>query len=124
MRDLARVGRLIAEGGARGSAQIVPEACIHDIAHNGEPHAWAAGDLASYFPGAPMRYRSQWYVHDFRVPAVFAIGIHGQYLLVDRQHGIVVAKVASQALPVDVERGLLTRNAVSQIVRVLAASSG
>jgi hypothetical protein len=123
VRDLARVGRLIAEDGASRSAQIVPEACIRDILRNGDPHAWASGDLASYFPGAPMRYRSQWYVHDVRVPAVFGLGIHGQYLLVDRRHEIIIAKVPSQAFPVDLQRGLLTLRAVSRIVGFLAASS-
>ncbi|PYO30441.1 MAG: 6-aminohexanoate hydrolase, partial [Candidatus Rokuibacteriota bacterium] len=46
-------------------------------------------------------------------------GIHGQYLFVDRTHGIVVAKVSSQALPLDGERIALTMRAVSQIQRFL-----
>ena len=124
VRDLARVGQLIAQGGARGSAQIMPEACLDDIVRNGDPKAWAAGDLAGYFPGAPIRYRSQWYVLDFAVPAVFAFGINGQYLLVHRQHGIVIAKVASQALPIDPARGWLSHRAVTRIVQHLAAASG
>lgn len=124
VRDLARVGQLMAQGGARGSAQIVPEACIEDIIHNGDPDAWATGNLTDYFPGAPMRYRSQWYVHDGTAPVVFGLGIHGQYLFVHRKHGIVIAKVASQALPIDTERISLTTRAISRIMQFLAASSG
>jgi hypothetical protein len=47
----------------------------------------------------------------------------GQYLLVDRRHEIIIAKVPSQAFPVDLQRGLLTLRAVSRIVGFLAASS-
>ena len=124
VRDLARVGQLIAHGGARGSAQIVPEAWIEDIVENGDPEAWSAGDLAGYFPGVPMRYRSQWYVQGGKAPVVFALGIHGQYLFVDRTHGIVIAKVSSQALPLDAERITLTMRAVSRIRQFLGASPG
>jgi len=122
-RDLARVGQLIAEGGARGSAQVIPEAWLEDIAERGDRDAWAAGDLAPYFPGQSIRYRSQWYVRDGEAPVVFGFGIHGQTLHVDRRHEIVVAKVSSQAMPIDVAAGVLTAAAVSAIGRRLAASS-
>jgi len=124
VRDLARVGQLIAQRGSRGSAQIVPEAWIEDIVACGDPAAWAAGDLAGYLPGVPMRYRSQWYVRDGKAPVVFGLGIHGQYLFVDRARGIVIAKVSSQALPIDAERITLTMRAVTRIIEVLAAPPG
>ena len=124
VRDLARVGQLIAQGGSRGSAQIVPEVWIEDIVQNGDPEAWSAGDLAGYLPGVPMRYRSQWYVQDGEAPVVFGLGIHGQYLFVDRGQGIVIAKVSSTALPLDAERITLTMRAVARIRQFLAGSSG
>jgi CubicO group peptidase (beta-lactamase class C family) len=124
VRDLARVGRLIAQGGARGSAQIVPEAWIDDITEKGDRDAWVAGDLAPYFPGEPIRYRSQWYVHGRKVPVLFCLGIHGQHLWVHRTRDIVIAKVSSRASPLDAERGWLTTSAVSRIIDFLIASSG
>lgn len=123
VRDLARVGQLIAQGGARGSVQIIPEAWIEDIVRNGDRDAWVAGDLADYFPGAPMRYRSQWYVYDSKAPVVFAIGIHGQSLHVSQQHEIVIAKVSSQALPIDADGSQRTARAVAGIMQFFAASS-
>src|SRR5204862_5474770 len=39
-RDLARVGQLILDGGARGSRQIVPESWIDDITRCGDRQAW------------------------------------------------------------------------------------
>jgi CubicO group peptidase (beta-lactamase class C family) len=124
VRDLARVGQLMAQGGARGSVQIVPEAWIDDITDKGDSDAWVAGDLAAYFPGEPIRYRSQWYVHGSKVPVLFCLGIHGQHLWVHRKRGIVIAKVSSRATPLDAERGSLTGTAVTRIMEFLIASSG
>ena len=124
VRDLARVGQLIVQGGSRGGTQILPESWIDDIARNGDPDAWAAGSFVSYFGGLPIRYRSKWYVQDGEAPLLFGLGIHGQNLFVDRKHGIVLAKVSSQALPVDIGRIALTMRAVSQIREFLARASG
>ena len=121
VRDLARVGQLIIEGGARGSRQIVPESWIDDIARRGDPQAWAAGDLTSYFPGLPVRYRSQWYVLDSEAPVLFGLGVHGQHLFVDRARGIVIAKVSSQALPLDGDRITTTMRAAAAVTKFLAS---
>ncbi len=118
-RDLARVGQLVVEGGARGSRQIVPERWIDDVTRGGDPEAWAAGDLAGYFPGFPIRYRSQWYVLDGQAPMLFGLGVHGQHLFADRTRGIVIAKVSSQALPLDADRITLTMRAASAITACL-----
>ena len=119
--DLARIGQLLVQGGAHGSAQIVPESWIDDITRNGDRDAWAAGDLAAYFPGLPLRYRSQWYVRDGAAPLVFGYGIHGQFLVVDRSREVVIAKVSSEALPTDPERiGMMIR-AASRITDFLAS---
>jgi hypothetical protein len=118
-RDLARVGQLIVDGGACGSRQVVPERWIDDIVRRGDPQAWAAGDLAGYFPGLPVRYRSQWYVLDGPSPLVFGLGVHGQHLFVDRARGIVIAKVSSQALPLDADRIALTTRAAAAVTEFL-----
>jgi CubicO group peptidase (beta-lactamase class C family) len=54
---------------------------------------------------------------------LFGLGIHGQHLFVDRQRGIVIAKVSSQALPLDHERIARTMRAAEAIRRALADSS-
>lgn len=124
VRDLARVGQVLAQGGGRGSAQILPEAWIDDITENGDPEAWKAGDLAASFGDEPIRYRSQWYVHGAKVPVLFGFGIHGQHVWVHRKREIVIAKVSSRALPIDPARGALTAAAVTRIIQFLIASSG
>jgi CubicO group peptidase (beta-lactamase class C family) len=116
-RDLARLGLMFAEGG-RG---VVPEAWLDDIVTGGDKAAWDASDGPDKFPGLPMRYRSQWYVLDRPDPIAFAIGVHGQHLFVDPANGVVIAKFASQDLPLDLERINLTIRAAEAIRDRLAA---
>jgi hypothetical protein len=51
---------------------------------------------------------------------VFGLGIHGQNLFVDRQNELIIAKLSSQALPLDAARIGLTMRAVSEIRKFLA----
>jgi CubicO group peptidase (beta-lactamase class C family) len=122
--DLARVGQLLVQGGGRGSTQVVPAGWIDDIARNGDAAAWAAGSFVEYFPGLPIRYRSKWYVEDGEAPLIFGVGIHGQHVFVDRSQEVVIAKVSSQALPLDAPRIALTMRAVSAIIDFLARGRG
>jgi hypothetical protein len=52
------------------------------------------------------------------------MGIHGQNLFVDRKNEIVIAKLSSQAIPLDAARMAQTMRAVSDIRRRLAAAEG
>jgi CubicO group peptidase (beta-lactamase class C family) len=109
LRDLARVGLWVLEQGR-----------TERFERDGDPQAWAAGDMAPYYPGLPMRYRSKWYVLDGKAPLVFGMGIHGQNLFVDRVNGLVIAKLSSQAAPMDAARIALTMRAVSELRKLLA----
>ena len=111
LRDLARLGLWLIEE---------RPAWLKELETQGDPQAWAAGDLAQYYPGLPMRYRSKWYALDGEAPLVFGWGIHGQYLFLDRVNELVIAKFSSQALPVDVARIGLTVRGVSQLRKFLA----
>jgi CubicO group peptidase (beta-lactamase class C family) len=100
-RDLALVGQLVVDKGRRGDRQIVPQAWIDDMLSGGDASAWNVGDFAEDFPNLPMRYRSKWYVIDGDRPLLFCLGIHGQYLFVDRSAEVVIAKQSSRATPLD-----------------------
>jgi CubicO group peptidase (beta-lactamase class C family) len=102
--DLARVGQLILQDGRRDGKAIIPPAFIEDVFHNGDPKAWSDGDMIAYFGDRPMHYRSKWYVLRDRSIA-FGLGVYGQNLFVDRANDIVVAKLSSQAPPLD--KGLI-----------------
>jgi len=118
-RDLARIGQLIVEGGRRGDRQILPLAWIDDIARNGDREAWQHGEFAPGFAGMTMSYRGSWYVIHDAPEMIFAMGIHGQNLFVDRTNGLVVAKLSSQAHPIDHQAIMLTHRAVAEIGRCL-----
>lgn len=111
-RDLARVGQWMIES---------KNAWIDDIERNGDRKAWDAGSFTAYYPGMPIKYRSQWYVLEGEAPLIFALGIHGQNLFVDRRNELVIAKLSSQAMPLDAARMALTMRAVSQLRKCLAS---
>ena len=111
LRDLARVGQWLIES---------PTPWVEDIERRGERAAWEAGTFAAYFPGLPIRYRSKWYVVEGESPLLFAWGIHGQHLFVERAKELVIAKLSSQAMPVDVARMALTLRMVEQMRKQLA----
>ena len=102
----------------------IDEATARPLKGPRDPEAWAAGSFVPYFPGIPMHYRSKWYVHRGPAPLLMGFGIHGQFLFVDRQRQIVIAKFSSQDLPSDGERIRLTTRAVSQIRDWIADSAG
>lgn len=123
--DLARVGQLLLNGGRRGEREIVPAAWIEDIAEAGDNGAWDAGAFAAFYPEKAMHYRSKWYVErasslrpsgpSVLGPMLFGMGIHGQNLWVDPRNALVIAKLSSQALPIDAALITLTTRAVDAI---------
>ena len=66
----------------------------------GDPKAWAAGHLTYYFGDRTMHYRNKWYVLRNR-DVTFGLGVHGQNVFIDRTNELVIAKVSSQAPPLD-----------------------
>jgi CubicO group peptidase (beta-lactamase class C family) len=118
-RDLARIGQLLVEGGAWRARQVVPSSWIEMIADDGDPEAWAAGNLAAYYPGVPIHYRAKWYVDRRQPDWLFCLGIHGQHLFIDRKHEIVIAKFSSQPQPLDANRIALTGELVGALRRAL-----
>ena len=120
LRDLARVGQLMLAGGHHDGRQIIPRAWLDDIAEDGDRAAWAQGEFAAGFGGRTMSYRSGWYVVHDQPGMLFAMGIHGQNLFVDRANQIVIAKLSSQHLPIDPRVVGLTHRAVGEMRRCLS----
>jgi hypothetical protein len=98
LRDLARLGELVRCRGLADERQVVPGWWIDDILSKGDPAAWEGSDFAYMLPPGG-RYRSQWYLSDGRGSRTMAAGIHGQWIWIDRDRGITVAKLSSQPSP-------------------------
>jgi hypothetical protein len=99
LRDLARFGEMVRNDGRANGRQVVPQSWISDIASGGDPDAWRKGEMVGLFPEA--RYRSQWYAPADPTGTLIAIGIHGQWIYIDREAGVTIVKLSSQPLPVD-----------------------
>ena len=74
-----------------------------------------------FYRRTPMRYRSQWYVQDGDAPLLFALGVHGQNVFVDRTNQIVIAKCSSQAAPLDEGNNALTMQ-LAEAIRTFLTS--
>lgn len=117
-RDLARVGQLMIQRGARDGQQIIPENWLEDIVTNGDRQAWRDGDFYEDFIGRDMSYRSKWYVVHGDKPLIHGLGIHGQYLFVDPARDLSVAMFSSEADPIN---NVWTKQAYALIDKIRAA---
>lgn len=99
LRDLARFGEMMRLYGRANGKPIIPAEWIDDILRKGDKSAWARGDMEHFNPGGS--YRSKWYILDDAREQFCAVGIHGQWIFVDRRSESVIIKVSSQPLPVD-----------------------
>jgi CubicO group peptidase (beta-lactamase class C family) len=121
-RDLARLGQLIVDDGQRGGRQIIPASVITDITDNGDTEAWRNGEWGKSFASIStnMRYRSGWYLVDDQPKTMFAMGIHGQNLFIDRANRIVVAKLSCWKQRVDYLPLWATHRGFERLRRTLA----
>ena len=97
--DLAKFGQLVLNGGAMGARDIIPANWIHDTLTRGSRTAWRKGDFGTMLPSG--RYRNQWYQIGNREQCYMALGIHGQWLYINPDSSMVIAKLSSQPEPVD-----------------------
>jgi len=93
VRDIARVGQLVADGG-RG---VVPTSWIDDMTHNGNKDNLANSSWAPMFHPEfdNAAYRDCW-VADSKMNVLFGVGVFGQWMMVDPENKIVMALTASQ----------------------------
>ena len=97
--DLPRFGAMVRRNGQANGRQVTPAAWIDDILTQGSEEAWTRGEMTGLLQHA--RYRSKWYVPLDVPDTLVAIGIHGQWIYVDRRAGVTIVKLSSQPLPVD-----------------------
>lgn len=113
LRDWARLGRLVAEGGRAGGRQLVPSDWIRDATayEPGSPFAPAAD-------GRRWGYGYQVWLMPGDRHDVALVGIHGQRLFVDPASGLVLVhtavRTAATGNPGDVELAALWRALVAQ----------
>jgi CubicO group peptidase (beta-lactamase class C family) len=92
LRDLARVGEMIRNGGAFNGQQIVPVAAVEEIAGGARKEDFAKAGYTT-LPG--WSYRTQWWVSHDDLGAYSARGIHGQVCWIAPKAELVIARFAS-----------------------------
>lgn len=118
LRDLARFGQMMCDGGAFDGRQIVPEAVVADIRRGADRAHFAA---AGYSTLAGFSYRNMWWASHNAHEAFLARGIHGQSLYVDPIAEVVIARFASFPQAANRHNDPLTFSAYRAIVGALNA---
>ncbi|MFE6964081.1 serine hydrolase domain-containing protein [Agromyces sp. NPDC057679] len=92
-RDLARVGRLVLDGGVAPGGRVVSEEWARAILAGGDPGAMTSEAFTGAFPGGS--YTAQWWCMGNARGNVSGIGIHGQNLWLDPRTDSVIVKLST-----------------------------
>ncbi|MGM0536732.1 MAG: serine hydrolase domain-containing protein [Pseudomonadota bacterium] len=92
LRDLARLGQLVLEGGELDGERLFPDAAVGRIRQGGDREAFARAGYAS-LPGGS--YRGMWWVLHNDHGAFAARGVHGQTIYIDPTAHMVIVRFAS-----------------------------
>ena len=116
-RDLLRFGEMVRLQGYANEQQVIPAAWIEDCSDGGSLEAWKRGESAKEFPAG--QYRNKWYQtgDDHRV--MLAIGIHSQWIYIDRVSEVTIVKLSAQAMPLRIDLDSINLGAFASICAVL-----
>jgi len=126
LRDLARFGQLLANGGRRDGTEVVPEAWIRDtltpdadsreafLASNPDAEQCARGSF----------YRNQFWVFDAEAPIWRCSGINGQHVVIHGPADVVIAKFSTWPVAMADDLSLGTRGALIALAEAVAAVAG
>jgi CubicO group peptidase (beta-lactamase class C family) len=99
LRDLARFGRVILDGGiGPNGGSVIPADWIADTRRGGDPDA-ASDSLGVVHPGGS--YRNQFWISADADGCFYGVGIYGQYVWMNPATDVVIAKVSSLPLADD-----------------------
>ena len=93
LRDLARFGRVVLDGGVGPTGDpVIPPEWVADIRRGGA-RTDSEADLRAVHPNGS--YRNQFWVSGDERGSFYGVGIHGQYVWMDPTADVVVAKLSS-----------------------------
>ena len=123
-RDLAHFGLMMINDGALNGRQIVPAAWIADTARGDatSKECFAKGVYGDEAPG--WHFRNQVWVASSDPAVMLTIGIHGQYVYMDKGRDLVIVMLSSQPEPFDAGLDLDALAALRAIGSWLVATSG
>ncbi len=102
--NLARFAMMMKNGGKFDGKRVVPAEVVDKIAKGGSIEAFDKGPESDdvVFKKGEWSYRAQWWVkHTPGMEAFMAIGVHGQWIYIDRNHNIAIVKLGSMPVSKD-----------------------
>jgi CubicO group peptidase (beta-lactamase class C family) len=121
LRDLARFGLMLAGRGSIAGREIVPREWIDDLRHGGSLEAFATAPDCVGLPRG-WSYRSCFWIGARRRDTpVMCLGMYGQFLYVNIERQVVIAKFSSQEHATDDAIVVRTFLAFDHIARGLTA---
>jgi CubicO group peptidase (beta-lactamase class C family) len=116
LRDYARFGLILLNGGRSGNRAVVPEAWIDDIRRG--PHGLADDYLRARMPNGC--YRNQFWIEDRSKETVMCRGVFGQLIYIAPEQELVAVKLSSAPDFINIEQGADTLAALHAIAGVLS----
>jgi len=100
LRDVARFGRLVLDGGVWSGRTVLPKSWIDATRHGAGSPVTSALDFEAVWGAYPDAvYHNQWWTTRGPHGAFFGAGIFGQYLWLDPQSDVVIVKLSSLPAP-------------------------
>jgi len=116
LRDMARFGECMRNGGRVAEHQIIPASWIEDIASGGDRSAWQRGAIGDWLPGGC--YRSQWWITHDQDGAYFAAGLYSHWIYISAARKVVIVKQSSPPIgPADKQRFRFELEAFSSLAQ-------
>lgn len=117
-RDLTRFAMMLLNDGRAGGRQIVSPSIIDTLEAGGSREAFSSGpEAVGSMAGGDWSYRAQWWVrHTPGREAFTAIGIHGQWIYLDRRHRVAIVKQSSQPVSSDPDTDQYILNAFDAVI--------
>ncbi len=116
-RDLARFAMMLLNDGGAGGEQLVAPEIIDTLQHGGSRAAFTRGPEAVGPSATDWSYRAQWWIrHTYGREAIMAIGVHGQWIYVDRARRVAIVKQSSQPTSVDLGIDQFVINAFDAVI--------
>jgi hypothetical protein len=118
LRDLARFGETMRNGGRANGQQAIPLSVVEDIRHGGDPAKFAKAGY-KLLPG--WSYRNMWWITNNDHGAYMARGIHGQSIYIDPKAEMVIARYASHPIAANAGNDPLTLPGFHAVANALLA---
>ena len=117
LRDTARVGAIMADGGRIGDTRLVPENWVARSRGSSLPQLQVGALESGGYPH--YGYSNQWWTLGGERRAFTALGVHGQYLWVDPDSNTVIVKTSAWQDADDAGRDLESCIALAAVVRAV-----